>query len=104
MLTKIYIYCKSPGLKSFYKKIGSHDQNLQNQKVVSDSFPWIWYTEPKTGFRKFLKSPGKQWNNTIRNSTFVHITPYSRVAPQEWFFTVNGKLKLKTIATVYLKK
>ena len=34
------------------------DQNLQNQKVVSDSFPWIWYTEPKTSFPKFLKSPG----------------------------------------------
>ena len=29
--------------------------------MVSDSFPWIWYTEPKTGFWKCLKSPGLTW-------------------------------------------
>ena len=36
----------------------SNDQNVWNRKVVSNSFPWIIYTDPKTGFQKSLKSPG----------------------------------------------
>ena len=54
IIRKVFIIKFQP----YFIKKSSHEQNVPKQKVVSNSFPWIRYREPKTRFRKFLKSPG----------------------------------------------